>query len=279
MKRTITVALLVVLAGGFVAWWLIAQKRPAANSPAAENSAPRAAGLTDRQSRSESIPIWATMVTPAAPAARRPERSLRDLQAGRAVSLGVVSEIYGPLLEQLRLSDDVRKRFLELVCDERQSAYDVVSTARKEKVDYLSNPTVERMALEAATSADAEIRGLLSPDEFNQFVAYRAMRTIQVSVSKVVESIADSGSAPLTDSQVQGLIKVFVDAQTPGQLRRAPINAVLNLDGVGITEPVVSSARGLLSEPQLAALLEVRAGQLAPPHDKIGASPQPAGGH
>lgn len=277
-KKSLT--LLLVLAGLFVAFVLVFETKrptsPAATPPVVQRS---------RRAKTEQGHSAATEIRPVVVASventerRRREASARDLQAGRAASFEIVSTIYGPLLDKLQVSPEVRKQFLELVCNERQAAYDVVSTANRENLVYLSNPDVQRMALAAATSEDAKIRELLPADDFDQFVDYRNIRTIQLSVAKLVDTIAESGGTPLSNAQLQALVKVFADAQTPGQLLRAPINAVLNLSGVGITDPIVDAARSVLSDQQFAALLQVRAAQSVPSHDKIGAPPRPAGGH
>ncbi len=281
MSRKTSLLIVLVLVGVFVAlvFVFVAERRTpvTTRAPIAQPSL-AVKTVANHSALAHFRPVAAASVENAE--SRRRDAATRDLQAGRAASLEIVSTIYGPLLAKLNVSSEVRKQFLDLVGNERQAAYDVVATANRENLDYLSNPEVQRMALAAATSEDARIHDLLPAADFEQFVDYRNMRPIQLSISRVMDNLAESGGAPLSDAEVQALIKVFYEAQTPGQLSRAPINAVLNLRGVGITEPIVSAARSVLSEQQLAALLAVRAAQAVPTHDRIGSpSARPGGGH
>ena len=272
LQRRIAVALVV---GVLVAWLFLREGQHPARPASAVASVPRESAPD--QSHSQTVPGRPTSIASQEKAeADRSNSPAPETGVRRTPAWEIVSGIYGPLLDRLNLPAEVRERFLNLVCAERQAAFDVVSVAGAKNLSYLKDPTIERMALDAATSSDAEIRTLLTPEQFNQFIDYRNMRTIQVSVSRLTESASESG-APLTDAQVQGLINIFSANQTPGQLRRAPINAVLNLGGAGVTEPIITSARTLLSDPQLAALIALQADQMAPRHDTLGASPHPAG--
>jgi hypothetical protein len=257
-KRIYTVLLLFGVAAAaflFLTW----SNRPTRPLAAPPNAMPVPA--TEHKSaapQSLVSDVRVTLPTPR-PAMTTEIRQLEE-RGRREASLAVVADIYGPFLRQAGLGQDAADAFLNFTCDERLAALAAALAARAKGIRWMDFPETEEQVLRGATSRDADLRQLLGDQEYREFEEFRATSNIRTTINQINDRL-DAANA-LTNDQVLQLARSFLALQKPQKVARAPADAVLQLIGMPLADPMVEAARNVLMDPQFAALEAVRESQL-----------------
>lgn len=153
---------------------------------------------------------------------------------------------YGNLFKQLGLPADKLGQLKNLMAERQNAMMDVMSTASAQGL----NPRENREEIHQLTQAmqaevDASIRSTIGDAAYAQYENYNATQSQRTAVNRINDTLSYT-STPLSTAQSQQLVAIMANNGTRE-----------------VTDQVISQARGILSNDQIAALQQYQAEQQA----------------
>jgi len=160
---------------------------------------------------------------------------------------------YAGLFKSLNLAPEQLDQFKNLLVEKQMAAWDTMSAAQGQGIDWGTNPGgFFRAVAVAEKNVDNQISSLLGPDGFNQFEQYAQTVPAVTTTGRLRQALSYTAN-PLTDAQASGLTQILAPYAP------LPVNnpfAVLNGD-LGVTTFTAEAraqAQGILLPSQLQAL-------------------------
>jgi RNA polymerase sigma factor (sigma-70 family) len=160
---------------------------------------------------------------------------------------------YAGLFRSLNLAPEQLDQFKNLLVEKQMAAWDTMSAAQGQGIDWGTNPGgFFRAVAVAEKNVDNQISSLLGADGYNQFEQYAQTVPAVTTTGRLRQALSYTAT-PLTDAQASGLTQILA------QYVPLPITnpfAVLNGDlGVTtLTAEARAQAQGVLLPAQLQAL-------------------------
>jgi hypothetical protein len=178
---------------------------------------------------------------------------------------------YASLFKQMQLAPADLDKFKSLLVEKQSAVMDVVSAARAQGLSGPdSREQIQQLVQNAQAEVDANIRSTLGDAAFAQYQTYEATMPERTVVTQLEQRLSYS-STPLTDAQSAQLVQILAQTAPPGGnsgtttggggLGRLLGGAtgggpagIFGGGGTPITNEAITSAQGILSAQQLAAL-------------------------
>jgi len=187
-----------------------------------------------------------------------------------AIAKQGLDDRYGPLFRKLSLTPEKLDQLKELMVEKMQSGRDALTLALRQGFDPKKNPEAFSKAItQAIQSIDQQIQELLTDAECRDYQQYQETLPDRMAVSRLQQSLTFS-SNPLSDEQSEQLLKIFetsyphglrMDLSEDGPLMGS--SASKNNRDARVTAQIIDQARGILSQPQLQALIDLEQTQEA----------------
>jgi len=188
---------------------------------------------------------------------------------------------FAPLFKELAqsgLSPAQIDQFKNLLVQKQQAMVDAYQAAREQGINPRQDPAAfKQIVTDAQASIDQQIQSQLGPTAFSQFDSYQKTLPDRNVTTSLQQSLSYS-SAPLTDDQANSLIQIL--AQNQPQKSNANNGGGGGMMGGGgpgggmgmlmggnqtatITNQAIQAAQGVLSQPQIDALVQMQQTQQA----------------
>jgi RNA polymerase sigma factor (sigma-70 family) len=160
---------------------------------------------------------------------------------------------YAGLFKNLNLAPEQLDQFKNLLVEKQMAAWDTMSAAQGQGIDWGTNPGgFFRAVAVAEKNVDNQISSLLGADGYNQFEQYAQTVPAVTTTGRLRQALSYTAT-PLTDAQASSVTQILAQSVP------LPLNnpfAVLNGDlGVTTLTPEArAQAQGILLPPQLQAL-------------------------
>ena len=194
---------------------------------------------------------------------------------------------YAGLFKKLSLSPPQLDQFKNLLLDKQNTVRDVLSAAQDQGIDIRQNrDSIQSMIQDSQTEIDNSIQTVLGAADYTQYQQYEQTQPQRNLVAQLQRGLSYT-SDPLSDGQSEQLVQLFAQTTTPsangtfsgvGGARFAagaegggPGPAAVGLGGPGggrgllplanapvITGQTISQAQGILSTPQVQALVQLQ---------------------
>lgn len=256
-----TAAFVVIALGAEVIWYQHCLLRALAAERSGDELADRRLEADIAAAQANVRALQRKMAVPAAET-RRSAAALRALQIKVAAerSRESVALDFGPLLRRLGLSESQRRRFEDLIIQERSAVRDAVSAARA--LGLQQPDAYESAAQDALASIDPGVQALLGADGFAQFEDYRQTLPVEQTVEQLSSRLEALGQ-PLTADQADRLALLINQSETAAFQQNETMFAMLGMDAAPLTHSVVAAASAVLSAPQLEVLQAMQTEQAA----------------
>ena len=190
---------------------------------------------------------------------------------------------FAPLFKELAqsgLSPVQIDQFKNLLVQKQQALVDAYQAAREQGINPRQDPAAFRQIVnDAQTAIDQQIQSQLGPTAFSQFENYQKTLPDRNVATSLQQSLSYS-STPLTDDQANALIQILAQSQPQktngnnggggGAMMGGgggPGGAMGMLMGgnqsATITKQAIQAAQGVLSQPQIDALVQMQQTQQA----------------
>jgi RNA polymerase sigma factor (sigma-70 family) len=162
---------------------------------------------------------------------------------------------YAAFFKNLNLTPGQIDQFKNLMVEKQMVGFDSMSVAHQQGIDGSKDPQAFfQVVAQAEKTVDDQVAALLGADGYSQFQQYQ--QTIPArNTSNLLSQALSYTSAPLTDAQADGVIKVLTQYGTPPLPPDNPF-AVLNgdLGIIKLNDEGLTQIQAILSAPQIQAL-------------------------